>query len=78
MQTKNFLMNDMIRDWVSCIMDSNGVNIVPIQVWKPPDMRKYMVNFDGASFGNLGPVAFGCVMCDYQGKIIGVKGGLLG
>lgn len=36
------------------------------------------MNFDGASFGNPGPAAYGCVMGDYQGQIIGVKGGAIG
>lgn len=69
----NCSLNDLIRDWMSCISDSNGAIIAPIQKWNPPDIGKSKVNFDGASFGNLGSAAFSCVMRDFQGHIIGVK-----
>lgn len=34
--------------------------------------------FDGAPFGNLGPVGYGFVMRDSQGNVILAKGGPLG
>lgn len=36
------------------------------------------VNFDGASFGNPGPAAYGCVVTDSQGIIILAKGRPIG
>lgn len=35
---------------------------------------KVKVNFDGASFGNLGPTAFSCVVRDHQGRVVLVDG----
>lgn len=67
---KGCSLNDMVREWITCI------SILP------PCERKFKVNFDGASFGNLGMAGFGCVMRyvmrDLHGCIILVKGGLLG
>lgn len=45
-----------------------------MQRWLPQNIGKCKVDFDGASFGNPGLRAFGCVMRDCQGNIIGVKG----
>lgn len=69
-------LNDMVRDWVSCISDSNEIDIGSLQRWNPPDIRKCKVNFDSTSFGHSGPAAFGCVM--RQGNIIGVRGAYWG
>lgn len=37
---KNCSLNDRVWDWGSCISDSNGANIVSIQLWTPQDMGK--------------------------------------
>lgn len=71
-------LNDMVQDWVSCILDSNRIDMVPLQRWNPLDIGKCKVDFDGASFGNPGSTTFRCVMRDCQGNIIGVKGGSIG
>lgn len=36
------------------------------------------VNFDGASYGNLGLSGFGCILRDANSHVMGVKGGPLG
>lgn len=51
---KNCSINDMARDWVSCIMSYNGVKHVPSLPWIPPELGRFKVNCDGASFGNPG------------------------
>lgn len=60
---KSCSLNDMVRDWVACISAPIFYRN-PVQRWIPPNIGKYKVNFDGASCGNLGPGAFGCVMRD--------------
>lgn len=74
----NCSMNDRIRDWVLCILDSKGIKKDLFFDWVSSSIGRCKVNFDGASFGNLGPAGFECVMRDSQGLIIGVKGGPLG
>lgn len=73
-----YSLNEMVRDWVLCISMSNGGIIHPSLEWSPPDCAIYKVNFDGASFNNPGPAAFGCVMRDSHDLIIWVKGGPIG
>lgn len=75
---KKFSMNDKVRDWVACISDSRGVKKDYLLKWIPLGTSSYKVNFDGTSFGNLGPAAFGWVMLDSQGQITRVKGRPLG
>lgn len=57
-----FSMDDMMRDWATCIS-------VPVYgkkedhgVWTPREAGKVKINFDGASFGNPGMAGFWCVM----------------
>ena len=38
--------------------------------WSPPPPIVYKLNFDGASRGNPGPVGFGGICGDSQGRII--------
>lgn len=63
---------------MTCISDYNRIDRAPLQEWRPSESGKYKVNFDGASFGNPGLAAIGCVMRDCHGNIIGVKGGPMG
>lgn len=74
---KGWNLNDMIRDWCRVY---RVPHIAPPLVldWIPPLGGQVTINFDGASFGNLGPVGYGCLMRDSQGSIILVKGGPLG
>lgn len=74
----NCSLNDMVRDWVTCITNLNNANHVPSLSWNPLEVEIYKFNFDGASSGNLGPSAFGCIMRDTNGQIMGVKGSLFG
>lgn len=46
--------------------------------WVPPSIGEVKIKFDGASFGNLGPVCFGCLMWGHHGSIIIAKGGPIG
>lgn len=71
-------LNDMVRDWVSCISMSNGGILHSSLEWSPSECGFYKVNFDGASFGNPGSATFGCVMRDSHGFIIWGKGGHIG
>lgn len=75
---KSCSLNDMVRDWVACISDYSSFNRNPEQRRCPPEFGKCKVNFDRASYSNPRPRAYGCVMCDYQGNILGAKGGLIG
>lgn len=74
----NCSINDVIRDWVSCISDFNGVNNDPLLDWIPPIFGKRKVNFDVASVRNPRPVAYGYVMQDSQGHVIRFKGAFRG
>lgn len=66
----NCSLNDMVRDWVSCISISNGGISHPYLEWSPPDSGIYKVNFDRASMGNPDPAAFHSVMRGSDGFII--------
>lgn len=63
----NCSLNDMVRDWVTCVKDLNIVHHMPSLCWNPLEVGLYKVNFDGASCGNLGPSTFGCVLRDANG-----------
>lgn len=67
----------MIFFWIGALtyLYTRGQSSSP---WVPPLRGKFKVNFDGASFGNLGPTGYGCVVCDYQGSIVIAKGGPIG
>lgn len=48
-------LNDMMRDWMACFLDVLG-RVDPLALmWSPPQVGLFKVNFDGASFGILGP-----------------------
>lgn len=60
-EISNFSLNDIVRDWVTCIKDLNVAQKVPPFSWNPPDVGTFKINFDGASCGNPGLFGFGCV-----------------
>jgi len=74
---KSWNLNDMIRDWMSCILGSPYIVSSLVLDWISPLEGQVKINFDGASFGNLGPAGYGCLMRDSQGSIISIKGGPL-
>ena len=39
--------------------------------WNPPIYSHLKINFDGATFNNLGATGLGVVMCDSAGYVIG-------
>lgn len=65
-------LNDLVRDWVTCIKDLNVTCKVHPLCWNPPKVGIFNVNFDGASCGNPGPSSFGCVLRDASGHVMGV------
>lgn len=67
---KSCNLNDIQRDWISCISVSPCRTTPFVLEWVPPPKGKVKINFYGASFGNLGPVGYGCLMRDPQGSII--------
>lgn len=61
---KSCSLNDMVRDWVACISTPSRIDWTIEPRWILPNVGKYKINFDGASFANPRPAAFGCVMRD--------------
>lgn len=77
-KSKSYSLNDMVRDWRTCISGGLGHPPPILGEWNPPPMRKYKINFDGSSFGNPGPASYGCIMRDHGGAICLVRGVSLG
>lgn len=71
---KDCSMNDMIRNWVTCISISLHKKHALALEWVPPIGGMAQIDFDGASFGNPGLAGYGCVMHDSQGHIMLSKG----
>lgn len=46
--------------------------------WIPPYNYRLKVNFDRASFGNIGLAGYGCVLRDSLGQTLWIKGGPIG
>lgn len=62
---KHYSLNDMMRNWVTCILVPLHWKHVLVLEWVPPLDGKVKVNFDGALLGNLGLAGYGCVMRDF-------------
>lgn len=75
---KDCSLNVFLRDWMTCIVTPLTTRQAMALDWVPLMAGKVKINFDGASFGNLGPVGYGCVMQYSQGIVMLVKGGLIG
>lgn len=72
---ENFSLNDFLKDWGTCILPSLRLATIYHNAWVPTNFGKLKINFDGASFGNPRPIAYGCVFRDLQGIITLAKGG---
>lgn len=72
---KDVSMTNIVRDWVTCVLISSSMKQTPVVDWVPPCVGKLKANFDGASFGNSGPVGYGCLVRDHLISIISVEGG---
>lgn len=53
---KELSLNEFVRDWVTCISISSASKRVKVLELSPSEVGKVKINFDGASFGNLGLV----------------------
>lgn len=74
----SYSLNDLVRDWVTCIRDFNVACVAPPLRRNSLDVGTFKVNFDVASRGNPGLLGFGCVFRDANGHVMGVKGWSVG
>lgn len=76
---KELSLNVFMRDWVSCISFFNSCKKrVKAQEWVLQCIEKVKLNFKRFFLKNLGPVGFGCVICDDQDNVLCVVSGPLG
>lgn len=63
-------LSDLLRDWPSCFISSAPLKPL-CRPWCFSTLGALKLNFDRLSFGNPGPVGFGCIIRDHA-KILWV------
>ena len=63
--------------FIGALKVGNGESKSP-EVWEPPSLQVFKLNFDGASKGNLGSTTLGGAFRNSRGRIIGLYCNFIG
>lgn len=71
-------MNDIMRDWSSCLSSSCSIIAIHARVWTPSPAGHLKLNFDGLARANPSPAGYGCIIHDETSNAVLVFCGHLG